>query len=104
MTQVLRHAESWISAEHTISKAAIAQSDIPRSNGLLDRQPAAIQAYQSGMQQALQAVSQWLTQERMYAGLPVTALQDQIQLQVTDQGLGLSAAIERAVTDYLQHS
>lgn len=100
MTHASRPSESWTSSEPVV----ITQADTSVLNGLLDRQPAAIQSYQSGMQQALQAVSQWLTQDQMYSGLPVSALQDQIQLQVTDQGLGLSAAIEHAVADYLQHS
>lgn len=104
MTQVSRPSETWKSAEQAVSQAAIDQADISKSNELLNRQPAAIQAYQSGMQQGLQAVKQWLTQEQMYSGLPVTALQDQIQLHLTDQGLGLSVAIERAVLGYLQHS
>lgn len=76
----------------------------PQQAWLLNRDESAINDYQSLMTQAIDSVAHWLKDSSMYSGQSVEALFKQIQLKVSDEGVGHEQAVSRAVEYYFNNS
>lgn len=71
---------------------------------LLCQEETAIQDYQQAMHTAVNAVSDWLQQDKMYTGGNIKHLRAQIAFQADKAGLGLDKALQRAIDLFLNNS
>lgn len=60
--------------------------------------------YEKNMQTAVQAVSQWLQNEKMYTGGSIKQLRSEINFTPSKDGLGLDGALNRAIELFLNKS
>ena len=71
---------------------------------LLCKDAASVHDYQTNMQRAVAAVSDWLNNTTMYTGGSIKQLRSQIEFHPSQQGLGLEAALERMIQLFLNNS
>ncbi|MDG6895841.1 pyridoxal phosphate-dependent decarboxylase family protein [Volucribacter amazonae] len=71
---------------------------------LLCNDPQAIADYQRAMQQAVNAVSQWLQNDKMYTGGSVSQLRQQVKFTPSSQGQGLEQALQQLTELFLNKS
>lgn len=66
--------------------------------------PTAIADYQRAMSTAIQAVSDWLQDDKMYTGGSIRQLRSAIDFAPSKEGLGLDGALKRAIELFLNKS
>ncbi|MCP1660714.1 pyridoxal phosphate-dependent decarboxylase family protein [Neisseria perflava] len=66
--------------------------------------PQSVADYQSTMNEAVNAVSDWLQQGKMYTGGSIKELRSQIAFMPSENGMGLQTALQRAVDLFLNKS
>lgn len=71
---------------------------------LLCNDSQSISDYESAMNQAVQAVSDWLQNDKMYTGGSIKELRSQISFNPQKHGLGVDKALERLVELFLNKS
>ena len=71
---------------------------------LLCNDAQSIADYESAMEQATQAVANWLKNEKMYTGGSIKQLRSEIAFEPTKEGLGVHASLERLVELFLNKS
>lgn len=71
---------------------------------LLCQDSKSIDDYQQAMHTAIQAVSDWLSDDKMYTGGSIKKLRQAIHFHPSQQGFGLDVALERAITLFLNKS
>ena len=64
----------------------------------------AILEYETAMNRAIQAVKNWLDDDKMYTGGSIHQLRSQIRFLPSKEGLGLDGALERAIDLFLNKS
>ena len=64
----------------------------------------AILEYETAMNRAIQAVKNWLDDDKMYTGGSIRQLRSQIRFLPSKEGLGLDGALERAIDLFLNKS
>ena len=60
--------------------------------------------YQSAMAEAVEAVSAWLQNEKMYTGGSIKALREEIAFQPSKEGMGVQKSLDRMVELFLNKS
>ena len=63
-----------------------------------------IAEYESAMATAVQAVSQWLQNNKMYTGSSIKHLRSEIAFQPSKAGLGIEKSLQRAINLFLEKS
>ncbi|WP_019519678.1 pyridoxal phosphate-dependent decarboxylase family protein [Faucicola boevrei] len=71
---------------------------------LLCNDSQSISDYESAMNQAVQAVADWLQEDKMYTGGSIKDLRAKIAFNPQKQGLGLHKSLDRAVDLFLKNS
>ncbi|TCJ97975.1 L-2,4-diaminobutyrate decarboxylase [Volucribacter psittacicida] len=71
---------------------------------LLCNDPQSISDYEKAMQQAVNAVSQWLQNDKMYTGGSVSQLRQQVKFTPSAQGQGLEQALQQLTSLFLNQS
>lgn len=60
--------------------------------------------YQSSMETAVQAVSNWLQNEKMYTGGSIKQLRSEIAFNPSKEGLGVAKSLDRLIELFLNKS
>lgn len=82
-----------------------AMTNLPKHRkALLCNDSQSISDYESAMNQAVQAVADWLQEDKMYTGGSIKDLRAKIAFNPQKQGLGLHKSLDRAVDLFLKNS
>lgn len=71
---------------------------------LLCRDPQSISDYKTLMQTAVNAVAEWLKNEKMYTGGSIKQLRSEIAFNPSKQGIGLEKSLQRLIELFLNKS